>query len=672
MRSLQRTTGPAPKQPEIPGINGLRLDLKEIPRGRMPRLVRPMLATPVNEPFDKPGWLYEVKWDGYRAIAEIDRRGVSFYSRNFLSFVQRFAPIVRSLRSFDREAVLDGEVVVVDDNGKSHFQLLQNYQKTGEGRLRYYVFDLLYLDGRDLRGLPLAARKQFLGQIVKELPDVLVSEHVEENGVAFFEAALTHDLEGIIAKDGASPYREGVRGNEWLKVKAHHRQEAVIGGFTEPRGRRRDLGALVLGVYEDDEFVYIGHTGGGFDTRGLADMRRRLDPLVQEPCPFTQQPATNGPVHWVKPKLVCEVRFHEWTGDGVMRQPIFLGLREDVPPRAVHRERPKEVVPTNGERLKHSRPKRVNGVASVLTHNGVHRDTGPAPEPSLTNLGKIYWPKEGYAKGDVMAYYREVAPVLLPYLRDRPQSLHCHPNGIAGKSFFQKDVSRQPPPDWVKTVTIDSESGSESTTYLLCQNEPSLLYVVNLGCIELNPWNARVPALENPDYAVIDLDPEDEPFNKVIEATLAVRRTLERAGAEGFCKTSGKRGLHIVVPLGARYSHEQARQFAEIIANLVHQKMPGHTSVVRSPALRQHRIYLDYLQNRRGQTLAAPYSVRPYPGATVSTPLRWSEVRKGLDPAKFTLRTLPKRLEELGDLWAPVLGPGIDLSACLARFVPLA
>jgi bifunctional non-homologous end joining protein LigD len=632
--------------------------VRDAPKGKMPRRIKPMLATLVEAPFDRPGWLFELKWDGYRAIAEVDRRGVAFYSRSQQSFAHRFAPLVESLGKLGHEAVLDGEVVVVDDEGKSSFQLLQNYQRTGAGRLRYYVFDLLYLDGHDLRGLPLRRRKELLGQILGTLPDVLLSEHVQEQGVAFFEAAQARGLEGIMAKDGESPYREGRRGPEWLKIKTRRRQEAVIGGFTEPRGHRKDLGALVLGVYEEGRLTYIGHTGGGLNAPGLADLRARLEPLVRRTCPFHERPATNAPVHWVEPRLVCEVSFQEWTDDGILRQPIFVGLRDDKPATAVRRE---EARPVRAAVAAAERPQRRRAAPAAKLP--------AAPKPPLTNLDKVYWPDEGFTKGDLIAYYREVAPVLLPYLRDRPESLHRHPDGIAGESFFQKDVSGRPPPDWVQTVTLPSESHGRAVTYLLCQDEATLLYLANLGCIELNPWNARLGSLDRPDYLVLDLDPVSVPFARVIEAALAIRTMLDRAGAESVCKTSGKRGLHIFVPLGARYDTELARQFAELVANLVHQRLPGFTSVVRSPALRQRRVYLDFLQNRRGQTLAAPYSVRPHPGATVSTPLRWQEVKKGLDPGRFTLRTLPGRLARVGDLWQPVLGPGVDLADCLERLI---
>jgi bifunctional non-homologous end joining protein LigD len=566
--------------------------------------------------------------------------------------------------------VLDGEVVAVDQEGRSRFQLLQNYQKTGEGRLLYYVFDLLYLDGRDLRGVPLRDRKHRLGELLANLPNVRLSEHVEGRGIAFFNAAVAQGLEGVVAKDGESTYREGFRGGDWLKIKTRQRQEAVICGYTEPRGSRQHLGALILGVYDGKELVYVGHTGGGFDAQGLADVRSKLAPLRRKSCPFRKKPPTNAAAHWVAPKLVCEVAFQEWTDDGIMRQPIFVGLREDKAAHGVHREKPK---PASASAAGTDGVKRKTGGRSMARRERIksavpeHKGAASSGHPALTNLDKLYWPEEGITKGDLIAYYREVAPVLLPYLHDRPQSLHRHPNGVGGKSFFQKDVSRQPPPAWVQTVDIPSESVGKELKYLLCQDEAALLYLVNLGCIELNPWNSRVGSLDRPDYLVIDLDPEDIPFARVIEAALAVRRTLEDAGAECLCKTSGKRGLHLFVPLGARYDDEPARRFAEIVANLVNGQLPRTTSIVRSPAQRQHRVYLDFLQNRRGQTLAAPYSARPFAGATVSTPLQWQEVKKGLDPARFTIHTLPRRIAKVGDLWTPVLGKGIDLEDCLAR-----
>jgi bifunctional non-homologous end joining protein LigD len=630
------------------------------PRAPFPHDIEPMLACPVDAPFDKSGWIFELKWDGYRAIVEVQKDKIRLYSRNLLPFEARYAPIVESLRNLGHEAVLDGEVVVLDETGRSRFQLLQTYQKTGKGRLVYYVFDLLYLDGRDLRPLPLRQRKEVLAKLSTDLPNIRLSEHIEEKGIAFFQAAAARGLEGIMAKDAASPYRSGRRCREWLKIKARRRQEAVIGGFTEPRGSREGLGALVLGVYDGDDLVYIGHTGGGLDDRGLRELRARLEPLEQAACPFRPKPKTNAPVHWVKPVLVCEVRFQEWSDDGRMRHPIFVGLREDKEARDVHREieQPVEAAVTDGRRTK-------RGAKRGSEADDPSSDLGEAPTPTLTHLNKVYWPDEGYTKKDLIDYYRDVAPIILPYLRDRPESLNRHPNGIKSASFFQKDVSKQPPPDWVETVTLYSENERKDVRYILCQNEATLLYLANLGCIELNPFHSRVATLDRPDYVVFDLDPADVPREQLVGAALAIRKVLDRLGADSVCKTSGKRGLHIYVALGARYDYDQTRQFAEIIAKLVNEQLPEMTSVIRSPALRSNRVYLDFLQNRRGQTLAAPYSVRPVPGAAVSTPLKWSEVTKKLDPAKFTIQTMRKRLDRVGDLWTPVLGKGIDLMQAL-------
>jgi bifunctional non-homologous end joining protein LigD len=627
--------------------------------------VAPMLATLVDAPFDREGWIFEIKWDGFRAIAETSSRSARLYSRNYKSFDERFVPLISALRSLKRSAILDGEIVVLDEHGRSDFQLLQNYQRTGEGLLRYYVFDLLKLDRRNLRGLPLVERKKLLAETIRGVPHLALSEHVENEGAAFFRAAQEQGLEGVIAKNGASAYREGARTDDWVKIKTHRRQEAVIGGYTEPKGSRSDLGALVLGVYEGDDFVYIGHTGGGFNAASLGEVRGRLEKHQRKTCPFVQEPRTNAPVQWVAPKLVCEVKFQEWTQDGRMRQPIFLGLRDDKEATVVVRERPKSVAKAidtarTGTNLKKK------AMSKSLTRTRV-ADVAKVVEPDLTNLDKVYFPDDGYTKGDVVAYYREVAPVLLPLLQGRPQSLHRHPNGINGSHFFQKDVSRQPPPAWVETIVQHSESTNEDIRYLVCQNEATLLYMANLGCIELNPWHSRIGSLDHPDYMLIDLDPQGQSFDEVVRTAQTVRRILEDAGAECVCKTSGKRGLHIVVPLGARYEYEEVRQFAELVATLVNRRLPATTSMERSPAKRRNRIYLDYLQNSRGQTVASAYAVRPAPGATVSTPLRWPEVKKGLDPKKFTIKTMPRRLDRLGDLWKPILAKGADLSKVLAR-----
>ena len=632
----------------------------------MPSKVKPMLATAVTKPFDHPDWLFELKWDGYRAIAEVTKNKVQLYSRRGLSFEQRYPPIVESLARLGHEAVLDGEIVVIDDAGKPQFQLLQGYAKSRKGRLVYQVFDLLYLDGYDLRNQPLLRRKEILSHILGRLPNIELSEHIREHGIAFFNAVAGKGLEGAMAKDVRSGYQQGIRSRSWLKIKTHLRQEAVIGGYTEPRGSREEFGSLVLGVYSGSDLVYIGHAGSGFTADSLAGLRTRLAPLSRTTCPFKKKPKSSTPAHWVEPRCVCEVSFAGWTDDGHMRFPVFMGLREDKTAADVHREDPEpaaEIVPAPT-----TKPKKVATVPTEWKRQPNQQLSIGGREVRVTNLPKLYWPDDGFAKGDLIEYYRQTAEVILPYLHDRPLSLHRHPNGIDGKSFFQKDVTRQPPPEWVSTVDLPVDSGERTANRtVLCQDAATLVYLANLGCIEMNPWNSRVSNLDRPDYSLIDLDPEDVPFEQVVEVAQMVRMTLDKCGAVGFCKTSGKRGLHIYVPFGARYQHEQARQFAELIARIVNLRLPHITSLARHPAERQKRVYLDCLQNGHGKTLAAPYSVRPNPGATVSTPLGWAEVKPGLDPSDFNIRTLAGRLDRVGDLWAPVLEKGIDLPQCVER-----
>ncbi len=647
-----------------------KLNLRGIPKGALPRNIKPMLATPAAEPFDHPDWLFEIKWDGYRAIAEVQKKNVRLYSRNNLSFEARYPAIVDSLRNLGHEAVLDGEIVVLDETGKAQFQLLQNYLKLHRGTLVYYVFDLLYLDGHDLRGLPLMRRKELLSGVIEGLANIKLSEHIQEHGRAFFEVVSQRHLEGIVAKDSQSRYHEGRRSASWVKVKTHRRQEAVIGGFTEPRGSRKGIGALVLGVYQGKDLIYIGHAGSGFSEETIADLRARLAPLIQKACPFEQRPQTNAPVHWVRPALVCEVSFSSWSKDGHMLHPVFVGLREDRPASTVRRETNEAIMAVPDQTHRNPEPKRETTTPRKLGSSNQQLLLN-GNVVSLTNLNKVYWPAEGYTKGDLISYYRAVSSVILPYLKDRPQSLNRHPDGIDGKSFFQKDIRRQKPPQWVPTVALRSDPDEKEIQAIVCQNEATLVYLANLGCIELNPWNSRIGSLDQADYLLLDLDPEDIAFDAVVAVALEINKLLGQLEAGGYCKTSGKRGLHIYVPLGSRYFHEQAKQFAELIVQIIHGRLPRVTSLTRDPKKRQQRVYLDHLQNGRGKTLAAPYCVRPYPGATVSTPLKWSEVKRGLDPSQFTMRNVPRRLDKVGDLWQPVLGPGIDLVRCLEKLPSL-
>ena len=663
-------------------------DFGDAPKSAMPRHVEPMLATPTSRPFDRTDWFFEIKWDGYRAIAEIEANQVRLYSRNQLSLESRFAPLLPALQRFGHDAVVDGEVSVLDESGKPRFQLLQDYQKSRRGQLVYCVFDLLYLAGHDLRKLPLRRRKEILKQALPPDPQLIFSDHVEEHGKEFFNLVTLQGLEGMLAKDASSPYLTGRRSAFWLKIKTEQRQEAIIGGFTDPGGGRKHFGSLLLGVYKGKQLVYVGHVGTGFSERRLREIHATLEPLVQSACPFRPKPPANATVHWVKPERVCEVSFREWTKDNVMRHPVFVGMRDDRAPESVRMEvpmeQPKQADPDRSEQ----RPLKkdlLQGNTQTKTDRSIPKAAEPVKENpltpgstrvegtisldgnpvKLTHLNKIYFPTEGFKKRDLVAYYHEMAPFLLPYLKDRPQSMNRHPNGIRGESFYQKDIEHHP--SWAKTVKVRSESQDKEIQFLLCQDTATLVYMANLGCIEINPWSSRLGMLDRPDFLVIDLDPEDIAFEAVVESALAVKKVLDKAGTQHWCKTSGKTGLHIYVPLGGSCDYDQARQFAEIIARLAHRELPKVTSLERNPARRQKKVYLDFLQNRRGQTLAAPYSARPHPGATVSTPLRWEEVKAGLDPSEFTIRTIQKRVEKQGDLWAGVLSGTIDLVKCLQR-----
>lgn len=636
--------------------------IEDAPKASLPKKLKPMLATLVDTPFDRDGWVFEIKWDGYRAVTTIQDGKVDMISRNGTSFNEKFAPIAKALADFPHTAILDGEVVALDDEGKPNFGMLQDSERQ-QDRLYYYVFDLLYLDGHDLQELPLIRRKVILKDILPELVHIRYCDHIEKAGTAFFELACSQGLEGVIAKDGQSPYRLGARSSAWLKVKSHRRQEAVIAGYTEPRGSRKHIGALILGMYDTHgTLIYVGHTGTGLDSVKLKTLKERLDAISTEKSPFALKVKTNAPVHWTQPSLVCEVKFQEWTGDGHLRQPVLLGLREDKPAKSVMREEAQ----ATGKALKaekaESKPPAKRGKAAHI--NPKSAESG-AFKVTITHPDKCFWPELGLTKGDVAAYYQEIAPIILPYLKDRPINLHRFPDGVTGQGFYQKDNPGRLP-EFVESVTIFSDSNDRELRYISCQNVETLLYLVNLGSFEMNPWNVRIGQLEKPDYVILDLDPLDIGFDQVINAALTIKALLDSAKIPGYCKTSGATGLHIYIPLAARYAEETVKDFANLLAMLVQKKLPETTSIERSPAKRKGKIYLDYLQNRFGQTLACAYSVRPNAFAGVSTPLSWEEVTSKLKPEQFTLQNARKRLDKIGDLWKPVLGKGIDLKKALA------
>ncbi len=635
-------------------VSGKRLEeigdppLDEAPAGPLPDHVVPMMATLIDKPFDRPGWLFEIKYDGYRAVGQIDSGQVLLYSRTGHSLNDRFAPLVKELRRIDHNAVLDGEVVVLDSSGRPSFQLLQDYLRDGRGALAYYVFDILWLDGHNLMSLPARQRKQILAQTLPKSPMVRFADHVADRGKALFASAAQAGLEGIVAKDGDSAYLPGARGRSWLKIKARSSQEFVIGGYTAPRRGRQYFGSLLVGVYREDKLVFAGHVGTGFDDRTLQDLWQRLTKLEARKCPFTTIPETNAPATWVRPQMVAEVEFAEWTREGLLRQPSYRGLREDKEPRDVIAE---SAVPDPTR----AKPNTIAKAAAAVKR---------------TNTSKLYWPEDGITKGDMIDYYQAIAPFILPHLAGYPQSLHRFPNGLADNGFWQKNAGEDTP-DWVKTVAVTSSEENKTVNYILCGDERTLLYLANLGCIELNPWLSRVDHLDNPDFAVIDLDPEDIPFSAVVETAKTVHDVLRQANVEPYVKTSGATGMHIFLPLGAQYSYDQAREFAELVCVLTNRRLPDITSLKRDPKTRVKRVYLDYLQNRKGATVAAPYSLRPHRGAPVSMPLRWAEVKKGLKAEDFNIENAMTRVRTSGDLWKGIHDQAIDIGAVLSNLKAL-
>lgn len=618
----------------------------------LPHRMRPMLAKVKEEPFDHPSWIFEIKWDGYRAIAEIGKERIDLFTRNGHKINAKYKTITNELKKIKYNAVLDGELVVLDEEGHADFQELQHYDESEGKNLCYFVFDLLHLEGRNLFNVPLIKRKKLLREILPDSFIVLFSDHITEQGKAFFDMLRNKEIEGMMAKNAKSGYSPGKRSDDWLKIKAANRQDAVIVGYTEPKGSRKHFGSLVLGVYEDEELIFIGHSGGGFSTSSQKEILGKLKPLTREQSPFKKAIKTNSQVTWVVPKLVCEVSYTEWTKEGQMRHPKFLGLRLDKEASEVILEK---------EILEEDKSLKINTSSSQNEKIEIDRYT-----LTLTNLNKVYWPDEEYTKGDLISYYLNISDFILPYLKDRPESLHRHPEGVNQQGFFQKDM-RDVPPEWVETMKIYSESSKKEINYLLCQNKATLIYMANLGCIELNPWNSRAQSMDQPDYIVIDIDPDGNPFDQIIKTALTVKEVLDDAGIKGYCKTSGSSGLHIYIPLGARFDDAQARSFAQVIAQLTHERIPGFTSMERSPKKRKRKIYLDYLQNKTGQTLASTYSIRPRPGATVSTPVSWTELKEGIHPSMFTIKTVPQRLEKTGDLFKNVLGKGVDIESALSN-----
>ena len=671
----------------------LRKLLKKGNSSAVPANIHPMLATLVDEtPVDEQNWIYEIKWDGYRAIAYLNKGIVDIRSRNNKSFNEKFYPVYEALKKWDVRAVVDGEIIVVNEEGMPDFSDLQLWRSEADGQLAFYLFDILWLEGFNVMNLALENRHELLQAIIPEKNNIIkISEQFNTSGKDFFALAEQLKLEGIFAKRLSSIYTPGTRSKEWLKIKTEKRQEFVIGGYTKNENTSKLFSALLVGLYEKGEFHFVTPVGTGFNTAIQKDILRKLKPDETKICPFIEEPEYNKPsrfrpnppkakVTWVKPKLVAEVSFREVTKDGAIRHPSFKGLREDKKPVNVVREIPKkasEVAKRPKGKIKNNvlhkgiskPPKKERKTLLNPTEEAQTRTVG-GHSLGFSNLSKIFWPKEKLTKRDMINYYYQVTPYMLPYMKDRPQTLNRHPHGINGESFYQKNVKGKVP-GWIETFPYYSETDAEEKEFLVCTDEASLLYIASLGCIEMNPWSSRRQSPENPDWCIIDLDPDKNTFDQVINAAQVTKRILDALEVPSYCKTSGSTGLHIYIPLAAKYTYEDSKEFGRSIVKLVNAEIPLFTSIERKTADRHGKMYLDFLQNRPQATVAAPYSLRPKPFAPVSMPLHWEEVKKGLKLKDHNLKNAIARLNEMGDPFKGVIGKGINMKKAINKMKSL-
>jgi bifunctional non-homologous end joining protein LigD len=609
------------------------------------RRYAPMLSTLAEDVPRGAGWTFEIKWDGYRIVSRLAGSDAELRTRKNQDYTERFANVARELPKALKtpDCVVDGEVCALDEDGRPSFSAMQ--QGRSSTPIVYYVFDVLEIEGEPLIDQPLVERRKRLEQLLDRRNRTVRLSEGFDDGQALLRAASQQKLEGIIAKRLDSRYLPGKRTRDWLKIKTHGRQEFVIAGYTRGQGRRSGtLGSLVLGAYRGGDLVYVGNVGTGFGEQEIQRLLRALKPLEQDGPPFPVVPkmprVRKGDVVWVEPKLVCEVEFVEWTHDGRLRAPAYKGLREDKDPRDVRIEEPLPTEIRKGKR--------------VL---------------KLSNLDKAFWPDEGITKGDLLSYYRAVAEVLVPHLRDRPFTMKRYPDGWQGDFFFQKDAPKHMP-DWIETRTIEvstreSPRRRRKIAAPLVNDELALLWMVNMACVDMNTWYSRVDRPERPDWVLFDLDPSpDVGFAETVEVALLVKQALDALGLRGYPKTSGSDGMHVLVPIARRHTYADTREFSAIVAGALARTHRGLITTEWSKAKRRG-VLIDSNQNGEGKTIASVYSVRPRAGAPVSTPLRWAEVNADLDPAEFTMDVVLERVRSRGDLFADVLGGGQSLGAAL-------
>lgn len=693
----------------VPPADGFRqLHPAELTGARealMPEKLLPMLAALGEKPFSDPKWLFEIKWDGVRALIWIRNGKIEMRSRNGNVITPQYPDLANLPMHFDAEdALLDGEIVVLEDDGRSSFERLQqrmHVSAPAKGLLHQhpvaiYLFDLLYCDGFDLRESPLRERKQLLKQLLAPGGPIRFSDHQIEKGKELFSLAQKSGLEGIIAKHTESAY-VSKRSPAWVKLKITREIDAVVGGWTAPRNSRKGFGALSLGLYEGKTLRYIGGVGSGFDEKLLEKIAAQLKKIETGKCPFTPVPETPEPPSWVEPKFVARVRYGEWTQERHLRHPVFVGLRNDVAPN----ECVIDAVATAQAGSSSNRGEASSGppddsplppavapsvvVVPALAGKVVAKEKDIEQElftgkqenvlieldgkrQRLSNLNKIYFPESKITKRELLAYYYQIAPRILPYLQDRPMVLRRYPNGITGEAFFQKEAG-EAAPDWMQTTPVPSEHHGREVPYFLCNDRSALIYLANLGCIDHNPWPSRRGHLEEPDYFFFDLDPTDDTdYDVVVTVAKAIYEKVRALDLKIFPKTSGASGFHLFLPLASGYTYDQARTFAEIIARIVAAENPKLVTMERAVTKRpKGRVLIDFVQNAFGRPLASAWSARAYPKAPVSTPLFPEELKKGLDPSKLNIRTVLTRLNKKGDPWADFWKKPQRLEAAMAK-----
>lgn len=662
------------------------------PLGAAPRAedVQLMLAETRREPFNRQGWVFELKYDGYRVLAAKrppagETHRVLLLTRAGNDATRTFPEIARAVAALPYgEILLDGEAVVLDANGRPDFGLLQ---KRGQLRrpadvergalvlpVTFFAFDLLAFEGKDLRTLPLERRKELLRTLLPKSGTLRFADHVPERGADLFREARRLGVEGVMAKKADAPYVGG-RSPHWLKVRADHEDDFVVVGYTVAKGARTGFGALHLAQYEPGKprrLVYSGRAGSGFSDVQLKEFETALRRIGRRTPPCEGNPPTGKDQVWVDPVFVAVARFTERTRDGLLRHPVFVRFRDDKKPEECVRqdEGADRASEAPGGARGTLAPPPSRGPRAAASREAVALPAGTR-KVQLSNLGKVFWPDEGYTKGDLVDFYRAVSPWLLPYLADRPLVLDRYPDGIAGKNFYQKNA---PPgtPEWVRTIPIWSDDTQRDIEYFLCNDVETLTHLANLGTIPLHVWASRTADLPHPDWSILDLDPKGAPFTDVVAIALAAKALCDEVGLPLYPKTSGSQGMHLLVPLGGQCTFEQAKQLGMILAGLLARRLPQISTTERVIAARRGRVYIDALQNGEGKLLVAPFSVRPVPGARVSTPLEWKDVTPQLDATRFTIRTVVARMEQTGDPLAPVLRERPRLPRVLEKLARLA